>query len=123
ESIWEKLNKKISTRDINTFFFDVIRQAPAPSFRGNDIKFFYITQTRQRPPSFMTYVNEPRGVTNAYKRFVAAKIKDHYGMEGIPIRIYPKKRKRSGEGLTYGRHAYGHHEGDGHEGDDNEVCE
>ena len=42
----------------------------------------------------MTFVNEPRGVTNAYKRFIVHKIKEHYDLEGIPVRIYPKKRRR-----------------------------
>lgn len=94
EKVWGQLTFKISTRDINDFFFNVIRQAPSPSFRGNDIKFYYITQTKQRPPSFMMFVNEPKGVTTAYRRFIINKLKQHYDLEGIPIRIYPKKRRR-----------------------------
>jgi GTP-binding protein len=94
DKVWSQLNTKISTQDINEFFFTVIRQAPAPSFRGNDIKFYYITQTKQRPPAFMAFVNEPRGVTNAYKRFITSKIKTHYDLKGIPVRVYPKKRRR-----------------------------
>jgi GTP-binding protein len=105
EKIWGQLNKKISTRDINDFFFQVIRQAPSPSFRGNDIKFYYITQTKQKPPSFMAYVNEPRGITNAYKRFIIGQIKKQYDLTGIPIRIYPKKT-RSGT-TKHDRPTYG----------------
>jgi GTPase len=117
EKVWKQLNLRISTRDINEFFFNIIRQAPSPSFRGKDIKFFYIAQTRQRPPSFMAFVNEPRGVTNAYKRFLASQIKKHYDLVGIPIRIYPKKR-RSGhvtaESVSYGHTEMGaaHEDGD-----------
>lgn len=94
ETIWAKINKKIPTREINDFFFEVIRQAPSPSFHGLDIKFYYITQTRQKPPAFMAFVNDPRGVTNAYRRFIATKIKKNYDLVGIPIRIYAKKRRR-----------------------------
>lgn len=92
ESVWKALNIRISTRQINDFFWEVIKQAPAPSFRGNDIKFFYITQTNQRPPSFMTFVNEPKGVTSSYRRFVINKIKAHFSLKGIPVRLYAKKR-------------------------------
>jgi GTP-binding protein len=94
EKIWRALNLQISTREINEFFFNIIRQAPSPSYRGNDIKFYYITQTKQRPPSFMCFVNEPRGVTSSYKRFLSSKIKIEYDLVGIPVRIYPKKRRR-----------------------------
>jgi GTP-binding protein len=94
EQVWAQLNKKISTQDINEFFFTIIRQTPSASFRGNDIKFYYITQTKQRPPSFMAFVNEPRGVNNSYKRFITSKIKEHYNLVGIPVRLYPKKRRR-----------------------------
>lgn len=95
DRVRSQLNLKISTRDINDFFNSVIKLAPSPSFRGNDIKFFYITQTNQKPPSFMTFVNEPRGVTNSYRRFVIKKIKEHYDLRGIPVRLYAKKRKKS----------------------------
>ncbi|MBK9294385.1 MAG: ribosome biogenesis GTPase Der [Oligoflexia bacterium] len=92
--VWKQLNFRVSTREINDFFTQVIRQAPSPSFRGNDIKFYYITQTNQKPPSFMTFVNEPRGVTPSYRRFVVNKIKEHYDLKGIPVRIYAKKRTK-----------------------------
>ncbi len=95
QKIWSQLNKKISTQEINDFFFNVIRQAPSPSFRGRDTKFYYITQTKQRPPSFMAFVNEPRGITKAYRRFLSTQIKKQYDLVGIPIRIYPKKRRSS----------------------------
>ncbi len=95
EHVWKCLNFKVSTRVINDFFLEVIKQAPAPSFRGNDIKFFYITQTGQKPPSFMTFVNEPKGLNNGYRRFVINKIKEHFKLKGIPVRLYAKKRMRT----------------------------
>ena len=64
----------------------------------------------------MTFVNEPRGITNSYKRFIATKIKAHYGLAGIPIRIYPKKRRR---GST---RAVDVHYGD-YDHDENEIRE
>jgi len=94
EKVWKQLNTRISTQNINEFFFSAIRAAPSPSFRGHDIKFFYVTQTKQRPPAFMAFVNEPRGITNAYKRFIVSKIKEHYDLIGIPVRLFPKKRRR-----------------------------
>lgn len=93
QSIWKKVNRRISTPELNQFLFDVIRKAPAPSYNNKDIKFYYMTQTQQRPPAFMTFVNDPRGVNKAYRRFVIARLKEQYDLSGVPVRIYPKKRR------------------------------
>ena len=94
EKTWEDLNIKIPTAKLNKFFMDVIRQAPAPVFHNRDVKFYYLTQTQQRPPSFIAFANYPDGVTPAYRRFLAKRIKEAWDIQGIPIRIFAMKRSR-----------------------------
>jgi GTP-binding protein len=93
ESISGKLNKKISTADLNNFFFDVIRKAPAPVWGIKNVKFYYITQTQQTPPSFIAFANHPDGVHNSYRRFIIKHMKDEFDLSGIPIRIFVMKSK------------------------------
>ncbi len=93
ESIREKLNVKISTSELNDFFMNVIRQAPAPVYGLRNVKFYYLTQTKQVPPSFIAFANHPDGVDNAYRRFLTKRIKKRFGLEGIPIRIFVMKSK------------------------------
>lgn len=94
EKTWVDLNLKIPTAKLNKFFTDVIRQAPAPVFHNKDVKFYYLTQTKQKPPSFLAYCNFPDGVTPAYRRFLAKKIKEEWDIQGIPIRIFAMKRSK-----------------------------
>lgn len=94
EKTWKDLNIKIPTSQLNKFFMDVIRQAPAPVFHNRDVKFYYLTQTHQRPPSFIAFVNFPDGVTPAYRRFLAKRIKEQWNIEGIPIRIFAMKKSK-----------------------------
>src|SRR5690606_32634103 len=51
ESLWEKLHIKLSTSELNNFFYETIRKAPAPVYGTKDVKFYYLTQTHQKPPS------------------------------------------------------------------------
>lgn len=88
QEVWAKLNFRISTSKLNDFFFDVIRRAPAPVDGSRDVKFFYLTQTKQRPPSFIAFANLPDGVSPSYRRFLAKNIKTEFGLDGIPIRIF-----------------------------------
>ncbi len=94
EEMDEKLHKKISTSKLNDFFFDVIRKAPAPVYATRDVKFYYLTQTQQKPPSFIAFTNCPEGVNPSYRRFLAKNIKQEFGFEGVPIRIFAMKSQR-----------------------------
>lgn len=95
EEVRQKLFTRISTSDLNDFFVRVIRQAPSPVWGTKNVKFYYLTQTRQFPPSFIAFANHPDGVDNSYRRFLAKKIKEEWGLEGIPIRIFVMKSRGS----------------------------
>lgn len=94
----EKLNFRITTSELNDFFFKTIRMAPAPVWGTTNVKFYYLTQTYQKPPAFIAFANHPDGVSPSYRRFLAKHIKEKWHLEGIPIRIFVMKSgKRSGE--------------------------
>tara|TARA_B100001248_G_C27394706_1_gene464704 strand:+ start:842 stop:2203 length:1362 start_codon:yes stop_codon:yes gene_type:complete len=105
EFVREKLGTRISTSKLNKFFTEVIKKAPSPVWGTENVKFYYLTQTKQKPPSFIAFANQPKGVTPAYRRFLTKQIQKEFGLEGIPIRIFvlPKglkqkaPRKRSQE--------------------------
>ncbi|MGE3975176.1 MAG: ribosome biogenesis GTPase Der [Bdellovibrionales bacterium] len=94
DETWTQLNFRISTSALNKFFTNVIRLAPAPVYGTKNVSFYYLTQTQQRPPSFIAFTNFPDGVTTAYRRFVAKKIKEEWNLSGIPIRIFAMKKGR-----------------------------
>jgi GTP-binding protein len=92
----DKLQTKITTSELNDFFFDTIRKAPAPVWGTTNVKFYYLTQTYQKPPSFIAFANHPDGVTNSYRRFLVKNLKDRFDLHGIPIRIFCMKSRRGG---------------------------
>lgn len=89
--VWEKLNISIPTSQLNKFFYEAIRGAPSPVYRTKNVKFYYLTQTQQRPPSFIAFANYPDGVKPSYRRFLSNKIKNNWNLDGIPIRIFIMK--------------------------------
>jgi GTP-binding protein len=94
ENLRSRRELRISTSDLNDFFFDTIRKAPAPVWNTTNVKFFYLTQTMQKPPAFIAFANHPEGVTPAYRRFLVNQIKDHWSLQGIPVRIFCMKSGR-----------------------------
>ena len=95
EVTWKDLNIKIPTSQLNQFFVQTIKKAPSPTYRSLNVKFYYLTQTGQRPPSFIAFANYPEGVTPSYRRFLVNRIKQHWNILGLPIRIFTIKRKRT----------------------------
>ncbi|MEQ1722539.1 MAG: ribosome biogenesis GTPase Der [Pseudobdellovibrio sp.] len=97
EDVSEKINFKVSTSDLNDFFFETIRKAPAPVYGITNVKFYYLTQTNQVPPAFIAFANHPDGVTNSYRRFLIKHLKEKFSLQGIPIRIFCMKSRRGGQ--------------------------
>ncbi|MFP5520021.1 MAG: ribosome biogenesis GTPase Der [Bdellovibrionia bacterium] len=93
ERVAEKMKIRIPTSELNDFFFETIRKAPAPVWGVKSVKFYYLTQTYQVPPAFIAFANHPDGVTNAYRRFLIKNMKERWDLHGIPIRIFCMKSK------------------------------
>lgn len=87
DEVHQKLNFRITTSELNRFFTEVIRKAPSPVYGVQDVKFYYLTQTHQTPPSFIAFANYPQGVRDSYRRFLVRQIQNKWNLKGIPIRI------------------------------------
>lgn len=97
ESVATKMEMRIPTSELNDFFFETIRKAPAPVWGTKNVKFYYLTQTYQKPPAFIAFANHPDGVTNSYRRFLIKNIKERWDLYGVPIRIFCMKSRRGGD--------------------------
>ena len=92
--IREKTRFQVTASRLNDFFFRVIRKAPAPVYGSRDVKFYYVTQTRKTPPSFIAFANCPEGVSPSYRKFIVNRIKKRWGLQGVPVQFHalPKTR-------------------------------
>jgi GTPase len=97
EDLWQKLKVRIPTGELNNFFMETIRKAPSPVSGTKNVKFYYLTQTRQTPPSFIAFANHPDGVDNAYRRFLIKHMKERWDLHGVPIRIFVMKSRGRSE--------------------------
>ncbi len=93
EWMGEKLSTRIQTSKLNEFFFETIRKAPAPVYGIHNVKFYYLTQTNQRPPAFIAFANHPDGVLNSYRRFLIKNMKEKFDLRGVPLRIFVMKSR------------------------------
>lgn len=89
---------RISTSKLNELLEDAMAVTAPPTKKGKQLKIYYLTQVKVKPPTFAIFVNEPELAHFSYMRFIENKLRSTYGFEGTPIRLLVRKRKREGEG-------------------------
>ncbi|MGQ9627411.1 MAG: ribosome biogenesis GTPase Der [Anaerolineae bacterium] len=87
---------RISTAELNRLIQEAVSQHAPPSKRGKRLKFYYATQAKVDPPTFVFFVNDPDLVHFSYERYLENKLRTNYSFLGTPLRL--KFRPRS-EGL------------------------
>lgn len=96
ESVAEEFNRKISTSALNKVMQEAVEAHQPAIYRGKRLKFFYITQTAVRPPTFVIFVNKAEGVHFSYQRYLNNKIREAFGFLGVPFRVHYRDRERAG---------------------------
>ncbi len=91
--VLDEYNKRIGTGELNRRFEQWIEANPPPLGHA-PLKLFYMSQTGVRPPTFVVFVNEPKRVKEAYKRYLANRIRETYGFPGCPLRLFFRARKK-----------------------------
>ncbi len=94
-SIAERSRHRIGTPELNKFLADVIAARQPPSKQGHRLKMLYIAQIGESPPRFAIQVNSRQRVTRDYAYFVENRLRERYGLEGVPVIIDFVERKRS----------------------------
>jgi GTP-binding protein len=92
-----QLQQKIPTAILNRTLHDAVERRQPISTAGHRLKFFYATQVRQAPPTFLLFVNRDELFSEQYKKYLAGEMRKAFGYEGCPIVIAPKARPKTVE--------------------------
>jgi GTPase len=90
--------KRITTGELNQWLRETTESNPPPLFRNHRVKLFYISQVTVAPPTFILFVSEPQGLEESYQRFLLRRMREEYGFQGTPLRLFLRKRgKKTGK--------------------------
>jgi len=101
-----QLQQKIPTAILNRTLQDAVERRQPISSRGHRLKFFYATQTKQAPPTFLLFVNREELFSSQYKKYLADQMRAAFGYEGCPIILVPKPRPKTIEPVRKLRHRH-----------------
>ncbi len=90
-----QLKQKIPTSILNRTINDAIEKRQPVSAAGHRLKFFYATQVRQAPPTFLLFVNKDELFSDQYYKYLTGEMRKSFGYEGCPIMLVPKPRPKT----------------------------
>ncbi len=90
DELW---NRRIPTRALNKWLEAVTDSHPPPAASGRRIRLRYMTQANARPPTFVVFCSQPRGLPTSYSRYLVNGLRESFDLPGVPIRLNMRKGK------------------------------
>ena len=92
DQVAEQAKRRIPTASLNKYFGRWVEEVTPPLYKNRRVQLNYITQVSTAPPTFVISTNHPDGIHFSYERYLINKMREHFGFEGVPIRLLFRKK-------------------------------
>jgi len=86
--------REFSTGKLNRVLQNAVSEHSPSLHQGRRLKFYYTTQVTTKPPTFLLFVNYPKGVHFSYYRYLVNYYRNALGIDKSPLRLVLKERQR-----------------------------
>jgi GTP-binding protein len=86
-------SSRIPTAEVNETLRRLTARLSPPHYRGIPVKLLYATQVDAAPPTFVLFTNQPKGLTDAYLRYLRNGFRAAWEFAGSPIRLRVRGRR------------------------------
>jgi GTPase len=95
-AVADRSGERIPTPELNRFVASVVAERPPPAKTGRRLRLYYAAQVGRRPPRMAIQVNDRRLIARDWAFHLENRIRDQYGLQGVPLVIdfVPRKRDR-----------------------------
>ncbi len=87
---------RVSTSEVNRAVQRAQQRHQPPGNKGKRAKLLFGTQVKVAPPTFVIATNEPDLIHFSYRRYMLNSLRESFGFEGSPIRIFYRRREKRG---------------------------
>ena len=90
---YDHWNRRVQTGQLNRWLSYMESHHPAPLVGGRPNRIKYITQIKNRPPTFVMWVSHPKKLPESYKRYIVNGLRKDFDISGVPIRLLVRTSK------------------------------
>ncbi|MDO4719056.1 MAG: ribosome biogenesis GTPase Der [Peptostreptococcaceae bacterium] len=94
DAVYDEAGKRVATGVLNDVIGEAVLMNQPPSDKGKRLKIYYGTQVGVKPPTFALFVNEKKLFHFSYQRYIENQLRENFGFEGTPIKIYIREKER-----------------------------
>jgi len=91
-AVYTNKTKRVTTSVLNDSMLPEIVHYPPAATKGKHIQIKYITQVPGRSPAFAFFCNLPQYIQPSYIRFLENRMREKFDFEGVPIRLFFRKK-------------------------------
>ena len=92
DKVYTAGGKRVQTSELNKVLSKIIHEHPPPRIGKRELRFYYITQIRTLPPTFVIFANFAEEVPDNYKRYITNRLSSTFDFFGNPVKLIIKKR-------------------------------
>jgi GTP-binding protein len=90
--VFENRLQHFPTSKLNEIMLPIIQNYPPPIVKGKEVKIKFITQLPTKSPAIAFFCNTPQNVVSSYQRFLENKLREHFRLTGVPVRLYFRQK-------------------------------
>ncbi len=94
DTLYKQYNREFTTNSLNRVLRKAVEAHTPPLHKGRRLKFYYTTQVARKPPTFIIFVNYPKGVHFSYHRFLMNQFREGLDLDQVPVRVLFRERQR-----------------------------
>lgn len=94
DAVYEQSCRRVPTGTLNDVVGEAVMANEPPSDKGRRLRIYYATQAAVQPPTFVIFVNDEALAHFSYRRYLENYLRKSFGLDGTPIRLFFRNRKR-----------------------------
>jgi GTPase len=93
DEVYGQYTRRIGTSLLNDLVEKSVQKNPMARYANRQMHISYVTQTDIKPPTFVFFVSNIKGIHFSYERYLINQIRTNFGFELVPLKtVFRKKR-------------------------------
>jgi len=93
DKVYDQYTRRIGTSPLNDLVEKSVRKNPMPRYQNRQMHISYATQTDIKPPTFVFFVSNAKGIHFSYERYLMNQIREEFGFDSVPLKLVFRKKR------------------------------
>jgi len=93
DKVYSQYTKRIDTSPLNDLVEKSVQRNQMARHENRQMHISYATQTDVKPPTFVFFVSNVKGIHFSYERYLMNQIRETFGFDSVPLKLVFRKKR------------------------------